>query len=158
MVHRLSSSIFPCLSLSRYGDIRPSLHFFQYMQAQTHCTNPVPLITNRYQVFLTQYQVRLTQYYQVPASAAPYWPSTTFYWPNIIMYQPVPLLTDPVTSYINPYCPILTQCPSCINQYPPIVTIKTSDTLWKKSFSHILFFQDQRSDFLLSTWDEHSCT
>ena len=25
------------------------------------------------------------------------------------MYQPVPLHTDPVTSYINPYCPILTQ-------------------------------------------------
>ena len=36
MVHWLSSSIFPCLFVclsSRYGNIRPNLHFFQYIQA-----------------------------------------------------------------------------------------------------------------------------
>ena len=148
MVHWLSSSIFPCSSVrpSRYGDIRPSLHFFQYTQAQTHCTNPVPLNTNRYQVFLTQYQVRLTQYYQVPASTAPYWPSTTFYWPNNIIYQPFLLLTDPVTSY-QPVVPHTDPVPSGINQYRPLVTIKTSDTLWKTSFLHILFSKSDCQTF-----------
>ena len=36
LVHWLSSSIFPCSvvrSLSRYGNIRPNIHFFQYVQA-----------------------------------------------------------------------------------------------------------------------------
>ena len=109
---------------------------------------PVPPSTN-------QYRLLLAQYHKVPTSTTTYCPSTT-------KYQPVPPCTDQVSSYINHYHPKLTQyhqvpartgpesprtnqyCPirpSTIMtyQYPPIVTIKTSDILWKMSFLHILF-------------------
>ena len=74
-------------------------------------TDPAPTNTN-------QYRLLLTQFYHVSTSSALYWPSN-------IIYQPVLPHTDTVSS--------------CINQCHPIMTIKMSDTLWKKSFSHNLF-------------------
>ena len=67
IVHWLSGSIFPCLFFrpSCYGDIRPNLHFFQYIQALKPHINPLPLNSK-------QYQVILTQYHQVPTSTAFY--------------------------------------------------------------------------------------
>ena len=44
--------------------------------------------------------------------------------------------------------------------YQPVPPYSDNQNVWHfiKSFSHIPFFQTQLSDFLLSTWDEHSCT
>ena len=62
----LSNSVFPfSSSFSRYGDTRPNLHFFQYIQAIKPHINPVPLNSKPYQIILTHY-------HQVPSSTAPY--------------------------------------------------------------------------------------
>ena len=72
MVQWLSSSIFPCLS-SRYGNIRPNLHFFSiYTGIKALYYPSTPLNT-------MQYQVTLTQYHQVPTSTALYWPNSIIY-------------------------------------------------------------------------------
>ena len=81
MVHCPSSSIFPWLlsSSSHYGNTRPNLHSFQYIQA----------------LYI------LTQYHLIPSSTKLYWPSTT-------NYQPVPPNTDPASTKTNQYCLLLT--------------------------------------------------
>ena len=46
--------------------------------------------------------------------------------------------------------------------YQPVPPYSDNQNVWhfmeKRAFRTFFFFQDQRSDFLLSTWDEHSCT
>ena len=82
---------------SRCGDIRPNLHFFQYIQTYKPYTNPLPLknqtvlsytdpvppSTNQYRPILTQHHQRLT--------------SSAFNWPSTTKYQPLPIHTDPVS-------------------------------------------------------------
>ena len=76
MVHRLSSSIFPCLSFvrlsPRYGNIRPNLHFFQYIQAYKPFADPVPPNTKQYQHILTKYQPVSSYTDPVPSSTTYY--------------------------------------------------------------------------------------
>ena len=107
------------------------------------------------------------QYYQEPTSTAIYWPFTT-------KYEPVRPSTDQVPLSTNQYQPILTQYhqvstrtasywPSITrtNQYRPKLNQyyhvsnstlycdnKTSNTVWKKSFSHILFSNLNSQTFL----------
>ena len=102
-------------------------------------TAPVPPSTN-------QYRPTLTQYHQEPTSTALYSSSS-------IMYQPVSPYTDQVPPTTNQNRSILTQYHQVLTStafYWPIpsyvvyftqskVTIKRSNTFWKKSFSPILF-------------------
>ena len=42
--------------MSGIGNIRPNLHFFQYIQAYKPFANPVPPNTKQYKLILTKYQ------------------------------------------------------------------------------------------------------
>ena len=146
-VHWLSSSIFPCSVFcpSRYGNIRPNIYFFQYIQAKKPCNSLVPLHTK-------QYHVILTQYHQVPSSTALKWPGTIMYqlllpstdpvpapyWPSTTKCQPVPPSTEPVPLYINQYHTILTQyhqVSTSINLYCCCMGITDFCTVYPGSFS-----------------------
>ena len=109
---KLSSSIFPLwVSVSGIGNTRPNLHFFQYIQACKHFTDPIQLNTK-------QYRIIMTQYHHVPTSNAQYWPSST-------NYQPVPPHTDPVPPSTSHYPRILTQfhqVPTSTALYSPTTT------------------------------------
>ena len=79
----LALSFLVCLFvrwLSRYGNIRPNIHFFQYILALKPYDNPVPLNTK-------QYQVKLTKYQSVPPCTDPV---------DTIKYQPIPSYSDPI--------------------------------------------------------------
>ena len=104
---------------SQYDDIRPNLHFFQYMQAKKPCTNPVLINTKLYWPSTTKYQsvplhtdqappttnqnrLILTQYYHVSTSSSSYWPSN-------MIFQPVLPHTDTVPPSTKQYRLLLTK-------------------------------------------------
>ena len=88
---------FLCLFVrsSCYGNTRPNLRFFQYIQALKPHINPVPLNSKQYQIILTWCYYKST--------------STALYCPSTTKYNPVLLLTDPVPPSTNQYRLLLTQ-------------------------------------------------
>ena len=108
-LYKLRSPIFCC----RWGigNTRPNLHFFQYIQAYKHLTDPIQFNTKPYRVILTQH-------HRVPASTAPSGPSTT-------KYQPVTPHTDQVPPSTSQYRPLLShfhQVPTSTALYWPSIT------------------------------------
>ena len=140
IVHWLSSSIFPCSVVvrpSRYGNIRPNLHFFNIYRhtslvlTQFHLK---PSSTKLYWPSTTKYQpvpphidptppnteqncLLSIQYYNVSSSSASlHWPNkhlisthTAVHWPITTKYEPVQPHTDPAPLITNLYRLLLTK-------------------------------------------------
>ena len=111
----------------------------------------------------------LIQFHLIPIGTKLFWPSTKLDWSSATKYHPVQPHTDSAPPNTNQYRLLLTRCyhvstgsasywPSNII-YQPVPPYSDNQNVWhfmeEEPFAHS-FFQDQLSDFLLSTWDEYS--
>ena len=103
---------FLCLFVrsSCYGNTRPNLRFFQYIQALKPHINPVtfqfqavPSYTDLVPPSTNQYRTIMTQYHHESTSSAPYYisNSTALYCISTTKYKPVLLHSDTVPPSTN---------------------------------------------------------